>query len=146
MANKEFTTDFTAHATGKQLMLYLPAENQLTRTPVKSSEDIRVPFRLLLSRLNLRKVFAKIEFADAALKPQPGCRVLRAFPKSGIDEAYSEVLMEVAPTFDIRRLVVVYADRSRMEFVFERIERNAALSPALFGFVPPPGVEIIEQR
>jgi len=133
-------------ATGKQLMLYVPAENQLTRSPVKSSEDVRVPFRLLLSRLNLRKVFSKIKFADDALKPQPGCRVLRAFPKGDIDEAYSEVLMEVAPTFDIRRLVVVYADRSRMEFAFERIERNVALNPALFRFVPPPGVEIIEQR
>lgn len=133
-------------ATSKQLMLYVPAENQLTRSPVKSSEDVRVPFRLLLSRLNLRKVFSKIEFADDALKPQPGCRVLRAFPKGGIDEAYSEVLMEVAPTFDIRRLVVVYADRSRMDFMFDRIERNVALNPSLFRFVPPPGVEIIEQR
>ena len=133
-------------ATAKQLMLYVPAENQLTRSPVKSSEDVRVPFRLLLSRLNLRKVFSKIEFADDALKPQPGCRVLRAFPKRGADEAYSEVLMDIAPTFDIRRLVVVYADRSRMEFVFDRIDRNVALSPALFRFVPPPGAEIIEQR
>lgn len=133
-------------ATAKQLMLYIPAENQLTRSPVKSSEDVRVPFRLLLSRLNLRKVFSKIEFADDALKPQPGCRVLRGIPKRGQDEAYSEVLMEVAPTFDIRRLVVVYADRSRMEFVFDRIERNAVLNPSLFRFVPPPGAEIIEKR
>lgn len=133
-------------ATAKHLMLYVPSENQLTRSPVKSSEDVRVPFRLLLSRLNLRKVFSKIEFADDAMKPQPGCRVLRGIPKRGQDEAYSEVLMEVAPTFDIRRLVVVYADRSRMEFVFERIERSVALSPSLFRFVPPPGAEIIEQR
>ena len=133
-------------ATAKQLMLYVPAENQLTRSPVKSSEDVRVPFRLLLSRLNLRKVFSKIEFADDAMKPQPGGHVLRAFPKRETDEEYSEVLMEVAPTFDIRRLVVVYADRSRMEFVFDRIERNAVLSPSLFRFVPPPGAEIIEQR
>lgn len=132
-------------ATAKYLMLYVPAENQVTRSPVKSSEDVRVPFRLLLSRLNLRKVFSKIEFADDAMKPQAGCHILRAFPKRGQDEAYSEILMEVAPTFDIRRLVVIYADHSRMEFIFDRIERNAALSPALFRFVPPPGAEIIEQ-
>jgi outer membrane lipoprotein-sorting protein len=59
-------------ATGKNLILYIPAENQVTRSPVKSSEDIRVPFRLLLSRLNLRKVFSRIEFADDALDAQPG--------------------------------------------------------------------------
>jgi outer membrane lipoprotein carrier protein len=132
-------------ASGKHLLLYIPEENQLTRTPVKSSADIRAPFRLLLSRLNLRKVFSKIEFADQALEAQPGNRILRAFPKGGQDEGYSEVLMEVTGAFDIRRLVVFYADRSRMEFTFERIERNAALSPTLFRFVPPPGTEVIEQ-
>jgi outer membrane lipoprotein-sorting protein len=104
-----------------------------------------VPFRLLLSRLNLRKVFSKIEFADEALAAQPGNRILRAFPRRGQDEMYSEVLMEVTGAFDIRRLVVFYADRSRMEFTFARIERNAAFSPALFRFVPPPGTEVIEQ-
>ncbi|MFB3923126.1 MAG: outer membrane lipoprotein carrier protein LolA [Terriglobia bacterium] len=133
-------------ATGKQLILYVPSENQVTRSPVKSSDDVRVPFRLLLSRLNLRKVFQKIEFADDAAKLNKESRLLRAIPKGGADGAYSEVLMEVAPSFDIQRLVVVYADRSRMEFVFERIERNVTLSPSLFRFAPPPGAEIIEQR
>lgn len=132
-------------ANAKALLLYIPAEKQMTRSPVKSSEDIRVPFRLLLSRLNLRKVFSQVEFADEALKAQAGDHVLRGIPKRGQDETYSEVLMEVTPAFDIRRLVVVYVDRSRMEFVFDRIERNPALDPAIFRFVPPPGTEIIEQ-
>jgi len=131
-------------ATGKDLILYIPAENQVTRSPIKSSEDIRVPFRLLLSRLNLRKVFSKIEFADGALDAWPGNRVLRAIPERG-EETYSEVLMEVTPNLDIRRLVVSYTDRSRMEFVFDRIERNVALNPTLFQFTPPPGAEIIKQ-
>jgi outer membrane lipoprotein carrier protein len=133
-------------AAGKQLILYIPDERQLTRSAVKSSEDVRVPFRLLLSRLSLRKVFSRIEFADAAGPAQPGNRILRAFPKGGQDEAYSEVLLEVTPTFDIRRLVVFYADRSRMEFTFDRIERNVALSPTLFRFAPPPGTEVIDQK
>jgi len=133
-------------ASGKHLILYIPEERQLTRSAVKSSEDVRVPFRLLLSRLSLRKVFSRIEFADAALAAQPGNRVLRAFPKGGQDEAYTEVLLEVTPTFDIRRLVVFYPDRSRMEFTFDHIERNVALSPTLFRFAPPPGTEVIDQK
>jgi len=133
-------------ASGKHLILYIPEERQLTRSAVKSSEDVRVPFRLLLSRLSLRKVFSRIEFADAALAAQPGNRVLRALPKGGQDEAYTEVLLEVTPTFDIRRLVVLYADRSRMEFTFDHIERNVALSPTLFRFAPPPGTEVIDQK
>ncbi|MBZ5515089.1 MAG: outer membrane lipoprotein chaperone LolA [Acidobacteriia bacterium] len=131
-------------ATGKEVYLYIPSENQVTRSSVKSSEDLRVPFRLLLSRLDLRKVFARIEFADGALEVAPGDRVLRAVPKHG-EETYREVLMEVTPNLDIRRLVVSYADRSRMEFDFNRIERNVALDPALFRFTPPQGAEVIKQ-
>ena len=125
-------------ATGKELLLYVPADNQVTRSKVKASDDIRVPFLLLLSRLNLRKVFAEISFADGALDSKPGDRVLRAIPRKAEEAGYSEVLMEISPAFDIRTLVITYADRSRMDFVFEDIKRNGALSPALFSFVPPP--------
>lgn len=131
---------------GKHLILYVPDEKQLTRSPVKSSEDIRVPFRLLLSRLNLRRVFARIEFADAALEHDPGDRVLRAFPKKGFEEDYQQVLMELTPGFDIRRLVVIYPDGSSMKFQFEHIARNEPVSRSFFQFTPPPGTEVIDQK
>lgn len=130
---------------GKKLLLYVHAEKQLTRSAVKSSEDVRVPLGLLLSRLNLRKVFSKIEFAEDALKPGPGHRILRAFPKHGIEDGYREVLMELSPMFDIRRLVIFYPDHSTMEFNFDRIERNLSLDPALFRFTPPAGTQVIDQ-
>ncbi len=130
---------------GKKLLLYIPDENQLTRSSVKSSEDVRVPFRLLLSRPNLHRVFSKIEFADLALRHQPENYVLRAFPKLGYEEDYREVLMELTPAFDIRKLVVFYPDNSHMEFTFDHIERNVALDPGLFRFIPPANAEVIEQ-
>ncbi len=130
---------------GKKLFLYVPAEKQLTRSPAKSSDDARVPFRLLLSRLNLHRVFGQIEFADQALMPEPGNEVLRVLPKRGDEESFSEVLMELTPTFDIRRLVIHYADQSSMEFAFDRVARNADVSPTLFRFSPPAGTEIIDQ-
>lgn len=131
---------------GKRIFFYIPEEKQVTRTSVKSSEDFRVPFRLLLSRLNLRKIFSRIEFADQALDASPGNRVLRAIPKRALEEAYDEVLFEVTPSADIRRLVVFYPDRSSMDFVFDGIERNVALNPSLFRFALPPGTEVIEQH
>jgi outer membrane lipoprotein carrier protein len=130
---------------GKQVLLYIPAENQLTRSAVKSSADVRVPFRLLLSRLSLRKVFARIEFADSALSHAPADRVLRGVPKKEYEEDYRDVLMELTPSFDVRRLVISYPDNSVMEFRFDRIERDVPLSGSLFRFSPPPGTEIIEQ-
>ena len=130
---------------GKKLWLYIPEEKQATRSPVKSMDDPRVPFPLLVSHFDLHRIFSKIEFADQALKAEPGDRVLRGYPKHGYEEEYSQVLMEVTPQFDLRRLVVFYPDRSVMEFRFDRIERDVALASALFKFAPPAGTEVIDQ-
>ncbi len=131
---------------GKTLMLYIPEEKQLTRSPLKASDDIRIPFRLLLSRLDLRRVFSRLEFAPEALEHQPTDRVLRAYPKKGFEEEYHEVLMVVSPQFDIRRLVVTLPDQSTMEFSFDHIARDVPVSRSLFRFTPPPGTEVINQQ
>ena len=129
----------------KESLLYVPEEKQATRSPVKSSEDVRVPFRLLLSRLDLNKIFSKIEFSEIPPKGQSPDRVLRAIPRRGQQEAYTEVLIQVTPEFNIRRLVVSYPDHSRMEFDFDHIGRNVQLNPELFRFEPPPGTGVIKQ-
>ncbi len=130
---------------GKHLLLYIPDEKQLTRSPVKSSEDIRVPFRLLLTRLNLRRVFARFEFADEA-SHDSGDRVLRAYPKKELAEDYREVTMELGAQFDVRRLVVSFVDHSQMEFRFDHIDRDRQLPRSLFQFTPPPDTEVIDQH
>ncbi len=131
---------------GKTLQLYVPEEKQLTRTAVKASDDIRVPFRLLLSRLELRRVFSRIEFAPDALEHPPTDRVLRGYPKKALEEDYRQVLMEIGPQFDIRRLLVTLADKSTMEFDFDHIQRDVPLSRSWFQFLAPPGTEVIDQR
>jgi len=133
-------------ATGKDLYLYVPADQQVTRSKVKASDDARVPFRLLLTRLNLRKVFAEIRFDDGVIQALPGNRVLRAVPKKAEEAGYGEVWMEITPEFDIRKLVIHYADRSRMEFLFTEIARNTPMKPSLFTFTPPPGATLIDQK
>ena len=131
---------------GKQMLFYVPEEHQLTRAPMKSSQDFRAPFELLLSRFNFRRVFAKVEIDDAALPHAPGDQVLRAFPKKQFAESYQDVLIELDPEFNLRQLVVDYPDRSRMDFRFDHIERDPPVPPALFQFTAPPGTEIIDQN
>lgn len=131
---------------GKSVLLYLPQEKQLTRSTVKASEDVRVPFRLLLSRLDLGKVFGHIEFADGSLEARAGDRVLRAIPKRGDDSGIHEVVLEITPDYDIRALVLVYSDGAKMAFTFESVERNVRVSPELFQFTPPRGTEVINQK
>jgi len=133
-------------ADGKTLMLYIPEDKQLTRSPLKASDDVRIPFLLLLSKLDLRRVFSRIEFAPNALNHDPADRVLRAYPKQGYEGDYQQVLMVVSPRFDIRRVLVILLDQSSMEFSFDHIERNVPLSRSLFRFVPPAETEIIDQR
>ena len=130
---------------GKDVLLYVPSEKQLTRTPLKESGDVRVPFDILVSHLNLRRAFSKIEFVESARPMQPGDHVLRAYPKHGYEEIYRDVVVELTPAFDIRRLAVSYPDGTSMEFTFEHISRNVPVQPSMFEFTAPPGTEVIQQ-
>lgn len=130
---------------GKQFSLYIPAEKRVTQSAAKATEDFRAPLGVLLSRLSVRRVFSKIEFADQALGAEADNRVLRGYPKKGFEEEYREVLIELSPQMDIRRLVVLYADSSTMEFTFTHLQRNVALPPSTFRFVPPADAEVIKQ-
>lgn len=131
---------------GKEISFYVPEEHQLTRAPLKSSTDFRAPFELLLSRFNLHRVFSNVELAASALDHPPGDQVLRAFPKKEFAAEYTDVLIELDPQFNMRRLVVNYPDHGRMDFRFDQIDRNPPVSPSLFQFTPPAGTEIIDQH
>lgn len=130
----------------KEVLLYLPEENQLNRSPVKHSEDYRVPFRLLLSRLDLRKVFSRFEDAGNDFQHAPGDRVIIAYPKHGKKLGYKRVVMEFDPEMNIRRLVIVYTNNSIMKFQFNHIHRNPRLSGSLFELTAPPGTHIINHE
>jgi outer membrane lipoprotein carrier protein len=130
---------------GRDVMLYVPSERQLTRTPLKASDDVRVPLELLVSHPNLRRAFSKIEFAGDSAGTAPGDLVLRAYPRHGQEQEYRDVLVEITPAFDVRRLVITYADETTMQFTFDRIGKNTRLNPSLFEFTPPAGTEVIEQ-
>jgi len=136
-------------ADGKTTELYVPDDKQLMRTPEKTSEDYRAPFTLLLARVNLHRVFGRIEDAGPGRIRESvtgglSGRVLRCFPKRA-DEGYDEVEVELTPALDVRRLVIQFSDRSVMEFTFDRIERNVAAPASLFTFVPPVGTDVIDQ-
>ncbi len=130
---------------GKQVLLYLPSEGQLDRSSVKKSEDYRVPFRLLLTRLHLHKYFSKIEDGGKALPHPAEDRVLLGIPKGGARAGYRQVLMEFDPRLNLRRLVITYTDGSRMDFHFDHIKRNPPIPPGTFKFHAPAGTEIVQE-
>ena len=130
---------------GKQLLFYVPAEKQLTISSTHDAGESGIPLNILLSHLQLSRIFSRVEFADQALEAAPGDHVIRGYPRLLSKRDYRSVLVELTPQFDVRRLVVFYPDNSTMQFTFSNIERNKPLNPSLFVFAPPPGTEIIHQ-
>lgn len=128
---------------GKTVWLYVPEDKQVTRSEPKVSTEARVPFPLLVSHFNLHRIFAKIELDDGSVKADPQDRVLRGYPKSAYEDEYSEVVLEVGPSYELKRLMVYYPDRSVMQFDFNHMERNVPIRSELFEFTPPPGTQVI---
>lgn len=130
----------------KEVLLYLPEEQQLNRSSVKQSEDYRVPFRLLLSRFDLRKVFSRFEDANNEFHHAPEDRVIIAYPRNADKIGYRRVVMEFDPQMDIRRLEIYYTNNTVMKFKFSHIDRNPTLAAAMFQLTPPPGTQVINHE
>ncbi|TAM82796.1 MAG: outer membrane lipoprotein carrier protein LolA [Acidobacteria bacterium] len=130
----------------KEVLLYLPEQGQLNRSSVKQSEDFRIPFRLLLSRLDLRKVFSRFEDANNQFQHPPEDRVIIAYPENADKTGYRHVVMEFDPQMNIRRLVIVYTNDTVMKFNFSHIDRNPRPAAALFELKPPAGTQIINHQ
>ncbi len=130
----------------KEVLLYLPEQSQLNRSSVKESEDYRVPFRLLLSRVDLRKVFSRFEDVNGQFKHPAEDRVIMAYPRHAEKIGYKHVVLEFDPQMDIRRLVITYSDNSVMKFVFSHIARNPRLTASMFELTPPPGTQVINHE
>ncbi|MGH9342581.1 MAG: LolA family protein [Terriglobia bacterium] len=130
---------------GKNLVLYVPAEKQMTVSSAGDAAEARAPLDLLVSHLQLSKVFSRVEFAPHALEADRGDRVIRGYPHLLYKRDYRSVVIELTPEFDIHRLVVFYPDNSTMQFEFSNVERNKPLDPSLFVLSPPPGTQVIQQ-
>ncbi|HVW83790.1 MAG TPA: outer membrane lipoprotein chaperone LolA, partial [Bryobacteraceae bacterium] len=131
-AGKVFLSD------GKEVYLYNPDDRRATKSKLKESEDMRAPLAFLLGKLDFSREFKSFktiaEGADTWIIAEPKSPNL----------AYTRVEFLAAPDGTIRRVRVTGQDRSRLEFVFTHEQLNAPVTPALFTFRVPPGVEVVE--
>lgn len=130
-------------ADGKVMFEYIPAQRVVTRTNVKDSNDWRTPFLFLLGRGNLRRDFARIEFASEA-PVRAGNRVLRMLPKQASD--LREVFLEIDPkSFTLTRISFLRTGNVRIDFLLSNVQENINLPDTLFSFKPPAGVSVRQQ-
>jgi outer membrane lipoprotein carrier protein len=128
---------------GQSVWFYLPAERQLRKTALRKLDDVRSPIAFLLGKTKLEKELQGLSKAPDQSPLSPADTVLRGVPKTMAGQL-SEVQLEITPTFQIARIVLLEPDGDATEFRFSGWKENLELTDGQFHFNPPPGVEMVE--
>ncbi len=127
--------------TRHRVWLYLPAERQAQVRSLKSATNLKTPLRWLLGKLNLPRELKDMTYGG--LNPLwPGDYVIRGKP-AALGPEFREVLIEVSPAYNIRRLVIRAANGVQTDFQLRGIAANIPLPERLFRFHPPAGVQVV---
>ena len=127
---------------GHEAWFYVPGDRQVRRTTVKKLDDLRSPLAFLLGKTKLEKELQGLSFAPDQHPVEAGDVILRGVPK-GLENRVSQVLLEITPARQIRRLTVEEVDGSETTYEFRNIEENGPVTDGQFRFTPPPGVETV---
>jgi outer membrane lipoprotein carrier protein len=127
---------------GQAVWFYLPAERQLRKTTLRKLDDLRSPLAFLLGKTKLEKELRGLSKVVDQSPLDPGNTLLRGVPQGVV--AANEVQLEVTPSYQIVRIVLLEADGATTEFRFAGWKENLELSDSRFQFTPPPGVETVE--
>ena len=128
---------------GQSVWFYLPAEKQLRKSDLRRLDDVRSPIAFLLGKTQLEKELRGLSKASDQAPLNPADTVLRGVPQATAGEL-SEVELEITPSFQIARIVLMDSEGGSTEFRFSGWKENAELSDSQFRFTPPPGVETVE--
>jgi outer membrane lipoprotein carrier protein len=130
-AGKVFLSD------GRDTWLYTPENRRAEKSSLKLSEDTRAPLAFLLGKLDFHKDFQSFQSHN-----EGDAEWIAAQPKSQ-NLAYTQVEFLAGVDGQIHKVRVTGQDQSKIEFSFSNEQLNAPVSPALFVFHAPAGVEIV---
>jgi outer membrane lipoprotein carrier protein len=128
---------------GQAVWFYLPAERQLRKTALRKLDDLRSPLAFLLGKTKLENELRGLSKVVDQSPVGAGNTLLRGVPRAMASPA-SEVQLEITPSAQIVRIVLLEADGATTEFRFAGWKENLELSDSQFQFTPPPGVETVE--
>ncbi len=128
---------------GQAVWFYLPAERQLRKTSLRKLDDLRSPLAFLLGKTKLENELRGLSKVVDQSPLGAGNTLLRGVPQAMAGSA-SEVQLEITPSDEIVRIVLMDADGATTEFRFAGWKENAELSNSRFQFTAPPGVETVE--
>ncbi|MGA7565217.1 MAG: outer membrane lipoprotein carrier protein LolA [Terriglobales bacterium] len=128
---------------GRVVWFYLPTERQLRRTDFSKLNDLRSPLAFLLGKTKLENELQGLSKVVDQAPLNPKDTLLRGVPRR-MEDQVSEVQLEIAPSDQIVRIVLMEPDGTATEFRFSDWKENVELSNSWFEFSPPPGVETID--
>ena len=133
---------------GQAVWFYLPAERQLRKTSLRKLDDLRSPLAFLLGKTKLENELRGLSKVVDQSPLGAGNTLLRGVPQGVVPQSAagqaSEVQLEITPSDQIVRIVLMEADGATTEFRFAGWKENLALSDGRFQFTPPAGVETVE--
>ena len=128
---------------GEAVWFYLPAERQLRKTSLRKLDDLRSPLAFLLGKTKLENELRGLSKVVDQSPLGAGNILLRGVPQA-MGGQTSEVQLEITPSDQIVRIVLMETDGGTTEFRFVGWKENLELNDSLFQFTPPPGVEVVE--
>ena len=128
---------------GEAVWFYLPAERQLRKTTLRKLDDLRSPLAFLLGKTKLENELRGLSKVVDQSPMGAGNTLLRGVPRAMADQT-TEVQLEITPSDQIVRIVLLEADGATTEFRFAGWKENPELDDTRFRFTPPPGVETVE--
>jgi outer membrane lipoprotein carrier protein len=128
---------------GQAVWFYLPAERQLRKTSLKKLDDLRSPLAFLLGKTKLENELRGLSKVVDQSPLGAGDTLLRGVPQA-MGQQLSEVQLEITPSDQIVRIVLLEPDGATTEFRFAGWKENLTLSDGQFEFTPPPGLETVE--
>lgn len=133
---------------GKYVWFYSPADHTATRMPAKQSEDWRTPLAFLTSHMKFSRLCSQIELDKSQQAAEPGNTVFRCVLRDASSTAGTSaappVVFEVSAEGELKRIVVPEEGGREVEFSFGAWQWDPVLDKAVFDFVPPRGVAIVE--
>lgn len=127
-------------ADGKNAYLYTPESKRVERMLLKETDDMRAPLAFLLGKLDFGR-----EFRDIQMSSVSGSYVIKAVAKSD-KLPYDRVEMWIAPSYEIRKLIVNGQDASVLTYQFDNEKLNPPVDDRLFKFQMPAGATLVNSE
>ena len=128
---------------GRIVWFYVPAERQVRKTEFRKLDDLRSPIAFLLGKIKLENELRGLSKVVDQAPLIPGDIVLRGVPQAMAGQV-NEVQLEITPTNQIVRIVLMDPEGGTTDFRFADWKENVSLNDSQFDFTPPPGVETVD--